>query len=64
MFYIRQILAKKWEYNGTVHQPFVYFKKTFDLFRMAVLYGIIIEFGIPGNIFFLYVVRQMERLVV
>jgi hypothetical protein len=28
MFYIRQILEKKWEYNGTVHQVFIDFKKT------------------------------------
>jgi predicted nucleotidyltransferase len=27
IFYIRQILEKKWEYNGTVHQLFIDFKK-------------------------------------
>jgi hypothetical protein len=27
IFYIRQILEKKCEYNGTVHQPFIDFKK-------------------------------------
>jgi hypothetical protein len=27
IFYIRQILEKKWEFNGTVHQLFIDFKK-------------------------------------
>jgi hypothetical protein len=27
IFYIRQILEKKWEYNGMVHQLFIDFKK-------------------------------------
>jgi hypothetical protein len=27
IFYIQQILQKKWEYNGTVHQLFIDFKK-------------------------------------
>jgi hypothetical protein len=27
IFYIRQIIEKKWEYNGTVHQLFIDFKK-------------------------------------
>jgi hypothetical protein len=26
MFYIRQILENKWEYNGTIHQQFIGFK--------------------------------------
>jgi hypothetical protein len=30
IFYIRQILEKKWEYNGTVHQLFIDFKKAYD----------------------------------
>jgi hypothetical protein len=25
IFYIRQVLEKKWEYNGTVHQLLIYF---------------------------------------
>jgi hypothetical protein len=28
-FYIRQILEKKWEYNGTVQQLFMDFKKAY-----------------------------------
>jgi hypothetical protein len=38
---------KKWEYNKTVHQLFVDFKKTYDSVRREVLYNILIEFGIP-----------------
>jgi hypothetical protein len=30
IFYFRQILEKKWGYNGTVHQLFVDFKKAYD----------------------------------
>ena len=30
IFSIRQILEKKWEYNGTVHQLYVDFKKAYD----------------------------------
>jgi hypothetical protein len=30
MFCIRQILEKKWEYNETVHQLFIDFKKAYD----------------------------------
>jgi len=33
------------EYNGTVHQLFVYFKKKHDSFRREVLYNIPTEFG-------------------
>jgi hypothetical protein len=47
ILYIWQIREKKWEYNGTVHQLFIDFKKTFDSVRREVLYSILIEFGIP-----------------
>jgi hypothetical protein len=33
IFFILQILEKKWEYNEAVHQLFIDFKKTYDLFR-------------------------------
>jgi hypothetical protein len=39
-------LEKKWEYNETVHQLFVYFKKVYELVRREVLYSILTEFGI------------------
>jgi hypothetical protein len=46
IFCIPQILEKKWEYNGAVHQLFVEFKKAYDSVRREVLYNILIEFGI------------------
>jgi hypothetical protein len=50
IFYIRQILEKKWECNGTVHQLFIDFKKAYDSIRREVLYSILIESGIPGKL--------------
>jgi hypothetical protein len=50
IFYIRQILEKKWEYNGTVHQLFIDFKKAYDSVRIEALYSILIEFGIPRKL--------------
>jgi hypothetical protein len=50
IFYIRQILEKKWEYNVTVHQLFIDFKKAYDSVRREVLYNIFIEFGIPRKV--------------
>jgi hypothetical protein len=47
IFYIRQILEKKWEYNGTVLQLFVDFKKAYDSIKREVLYSILLEFDIP-----------------
>jgi hypothetical protein len=47
IFCIRQILVKKWEYNETVHQLFIDFKKAYDSVRRKVLYNILIEFGVP-----------------
>jgi hypothetical protein len=47
---VRQILDKKWEYNGTVHQLFIDFKKAYDSVRREVLYNILIEFGIPKKL--------------
>jgi hypothetical protein len=43
IFYIRQILQKKREYNGTVHQIFIDFKKAYDSVTKEVLF----EFDIP-----------------
>jgi hypothetical protein len=44
---IRQILEKKWEYNETVHQLFIDFKKAYDSVRREVLYDILREIGVP-----------------
>jgi hypothetical protein len=50
IFFIRQILEKKWEYNCTVHQLFIDFKKVYDSVRREVLYIILIELGIPRKL--------------
>jgi hypothetical protein len=50
IFYIRQILEKKCEYNGTVHQLFIDFKKACDSVKGEVLYNILLEFGIPKKL--------------
>jgi hypothetical protein len=47
IFYIRQILEKKCEYTGTVHQLFIDFKKAYDLIKREVIYNILLEFVIP-----------------
>jgi hypothetical protein len=38
---------KKGEYNGTVHQLFIDFKKAYNSVRREVLYNILNESGIP-----------------
>jgi hypothetical protein len=37
---------KKWEYNETVLQIFLDFKKSYDSVRREVLYNSLIEFGV------------------
>jgi hypothetical protein len=37
--------GKKWEYNETVHQLFIDFKKAYESVRREVLHNILIEFG-------------------
>jgi len=46
---------KKWEYNGTVHQLFIDFKKAHNSVKREVLYNILLEFGIPKKL-----VRQIK----
>jgi hypothetical protein len=46
IFYIRQILEKKWEYNGTVHQILTDLKNGRDSIKREVLYNILLEFDI------------------
>jgi len=50
IFCIRQIIQKKLEYNETVHQLFIDFKRAYDSVRMEVLFNILIEFGIPKKL--------------
>jgi hypothetical protein len=38
--------GKKWEYNGTVQQLFIDFKKAYESVRREVLHNFPIEFGI------------------
>ncbi|KAJ4448772.1 hypothetical protein ANN_00163 [Periplaneta americana] len=45
-----QIMEKKWEYKGRVHQLFIDFKKAYDSVKREVLYDILIEFGIPKKL--------------
>ena len=40
IFFIRQMLEKKWEYNEEVHQLFIDFKKAYDSVRKEVLYEV------------------------
>jgi hypothetical protein len=47
IFCIHQILEKKWEYNGIVHQLLIDFKKAYDSVRSKILYNIFTEFGKP-----------------
>jgi hypothetical protein len=57
---IRQILEKKWEYNETIHQLFIDFKKAYDLVTREVLYNILIEFGVPMQLVTLIKMRLNE----
>jgi len=50
IFCICQILEKKMEYNESVHQLFVDFKKAYDSVRREVLYNILIYSGIPMEV--------------
>ncbi|KAJ4437649.1 hypothetical protein ANN_17794 [Periplaneta americana] len=47
---VEDILEKKWECKGTVHQLFIDFKKAYDSVKRKVLYNILIEFGIPKKL--------------
>jgi hypothetical protein len=51
---------KKWEYNGTVHQLFIDFKKGYDSVRKEVLYNILIESGISRKLAGLIKIRLDE----
>jgi hypothetical protein len=42
--------VKDGEYNETVHQLFIDFKKGYDSVRRQVLYNILIEFRVPMNV--------------
>jgi sorting nexin-29 len=50
IFYIQQVLEKKSEYNGIVHQLFTDFKKAYNSVRREVLHNTLTEFGIPRKL--------------
>jgi hypothetical protein len=50
IFYIWQILEKKWEYNEMMHLLFIDFKNAYDSVKREVLYNILLEFGIPKKL--------------
>jgi hypothetical protein len=50
ILYVQQILEKKWECNGTMHQLFIDFKKAYDSVKREVLYSILLEFGTPKKL--------------
>jgi sorting nexin-29 len=50
IFYIRQILEEKWEYNGTVYHLFIDFKKAYDSVKREFLYNILLQFGISKKL--------------
>ena len=50
IFTLRQILEKKWEYTGEVHNLFVDFKKAYDSIHRKGLFTIMSEFGIPKKL--------------
>jgi len=61
IFCISEMLEIKWEYNKTVHQLFIDFKKAYDSFRREVLYNILIEFGISMKLVRLIKVCVTEK---
>jgi hypothetical protein len=56
-------MQKKWEYNETVHQLFINFKKAYTSVMRDVLYKIIIEFGVPLKLIGLIKLCLNERLI-
>jgi hypothetical protein len=50
IFCSRQVLEKKWEYNGTVHWLFIDFKNAYVSVKREVLYNILHEFCIPKKL--------------
>jgi hypothetical protein len=48
IFCISQTLQNKWEYDGTVHQPFTDFKNAaYNSVRGKISNNILIKFGMP-----------------
>jgi hypothetical protein len=54
LFYICQILQKKWDYSEAVSQLFRDFKRAYYSIRREVLYNILTESGIPMTLLRLF----------
>ena len=54
LFYICQILEKKWDYSEAVPQLFRDFKRAYYSIRREVLYNILTESGIPMTLLRLF----------
>jgi hypothetical protein len=57
-------MEKKWEYNETVHQPFVDFKKAYDSVWSEVLYNTLIQFWVPMKLVRLFKICLNETYYV
>jgi hypothetical protein len=60
IFYIQHILEKKLEYNGTMHQLFIDFKKAYVSVKIQVLYNSLLEFAITEKLVRLIKMRLNE----
>jgi len=63
VFYIHQILEKKWEYSEAVHELIIDFKKAYDSVRREVMYNILIEFVIAMKLVRLIKMRVNETYI-
>jgi hypothetical protein len=50
IFHISQILEKKWDYNGTVHQLFIDVKRAYNSIKRKVLCKILLGFSITKKL--------------
>jgi hypothetical protein len=50
IFYIQQVLEKKWEYNGRCISYLLTSRKPIDSIKREVLYNILLEVGIPKKL--------------
>ena len=50
IFTIQQILEKKWEFDQSVHQLYIDFKKVYDSIKRERMYEILTRWGIPKKL--------------
>jgi hypothetical protein len=63
IFYIHQILERRWEDSETVHRLFIDFKKSHDSVRREVLYSILIKFVVPMKLVSLMKMCLMKHII-